>query len=135
MMPEETIHRQPFPSPGLAERVVGEVTPERVEIARKADRIVAEEIEKDKELRKKLGQYFAVLTGSMSTGVKGDRRAYGHVVAVRIVESQEAMTASFSRIPYEVLVRISKRSTNELPEVSRVVYDVSHKPPATIEWE
>ena len=134
-MPQDIIQRQPFPGPGLAVRVVGEVTPERVLVARKADSIVTEEIEKSPDIRARLWQYFAVLTGAMSTGVKGDQRAYGHVIAVRIVESQEAMTASFSKIPYEILERISTRITNEIPEVARVVYDISHKPPATIEWE
>ncbi len=133
-IPEEMVYRQPFPGPGLAVRIMGEITADEVKILKKADAIFCSEIEKI-PIKERPWQYFAVFTGTKSTGVKGDSRAYGDVIALRAVESREAMTANFSAIPYETLEKISGRITAEIPSVVRVVYDITNKPPSTIEWE
>jgi len=133
-LPREIVMRQPFPGPGLAVRILGEITQERLEILRSADAILLEEIRRA-DLYEKVWQSFAVLLPVKTVGVMGDERTYENVVALRIVDSLDAMTADWTRVPYEILARISNRIINEVRGVNRVVYDVSSKPPSTIEWE
>jgi GMP synthase (glutamine-hydrolysing) len=133
-LPKEIVYRQPFPGPGLAVRILGEVTPERLAILREADTIVQSEME-IAGWYYKVWQSFAVLLPVQSVGVMGDQRTYEDTIALRIVESQDGMTADWVRIPYELLARISNRICNEVKGVNRVVFDISSKPPSTIEWE
>ena len=133
-LPERLLTRQPFPGPGLGVRIIGEITSEDLAILRRADLVVREEIERYDE-KHEIWQFFAVLLPVKSVGVMGDERTYANVVALRAVTSQDAMTADWARIPYDVLGRISSRIINEVAGVNRVVYDISSKPPSTIEWE
>jgi len=133
-LPEYLVMRQPFPGPGLAIRVIGEVTKDKLDTLRLADFIFRDEIAKAK-LEGTMNQYFAVLTNMRSVGVQGDGRTYDYTLALRSVTTTDFMTADWTRIPYEVLDRVSVRIVNEVPNINRIVYDITSKPPATIEWE
>lgn len=133
-IPEKLVYRQPFPGPGLAIRVIGEITKEKLDILREADSIFREEVA-IAGLDKELNQYFAVLTNIKSVGVMGDGRTYDYTIALRSVKTTDFMTATWSKIPYEILEKVSSRIVNEVKHVNRVVYDITSKPPATIEWE
>ncbi len=133
-LPQEILVKHPFPGPGLAVRLLGDITPEKLETLRGADAVVVDEIRRA-GLYEKVWQAFAVLLPVRSVGVMGDGRTYGYTVAVRVVDSLDAMTADWSRLPLDVLEKISVRIVNEVPGVNRVVYDISSKPPSTIEWE
>jgi len=133
-LPREIVLRQPFPGPGLAVRILGEVTPSRLEILRNADTIVVEEM-KSTDWYYKIWQSFAVLLPIRSVGVMGDERTYDYTIALRAVESQDGMTADWVRLPYDLLERLSSRIINEVKGVNRVCFDITSKPPGTIEWE
>ena len=144
-LPDHIVHRQPFPGPGLAIRIIGTVTREKLEILKNADAIVREELDAynvrvfeetgERNSERSVWQYFAVLPDVKSVGVMGDERTYAYPIILRAVESSDAMTADWAKLPYEVLARVSGRIVAEVPGVNRVAYDITSKPPATIEWE
>jgi GMP synthase (glutamine-hydrolysing) len=133
-IPERLVWRQPFPGPGLGVRIIGEITNDKLDILKEADAIFREEII-NAGLNREINQYFAVLTGMRSVGVMGDERTYDYTIALRAVTTTDFMTADWARIPYDLLERVSARIVNEVAHVNRIVYDITTKPPATIEWE
>jgi GMP synthase (glutamine-hydrolysing) len=133
-LPDNLVYRQPFPGPGLAIRIIGDVNQERLHILKEADSIVRDEIERKGSFRH-IWQSFAILIPVKTVGVMGDERTYDNVIALRVVESEDAMTADWARLPYTVLDNVARRIINEVHGVNRVVYDISSKPPSTIEWE
>ena len=133
-MPENMVYRQPFPGPGLGVRIIGAITPEKISILQDADAIFRDECAKA-GIDRDLSQYFAVLTDMRSVGVMGDGRTYDYTIALRAVTTADFMTADWARIPYDVLDSASRRIVNEVKGVNRIVYDITSKPPATIEWE
>jgi GMP synthase (glutamine-hydrolysing) len=133
-VPQEILSRHVFPGPGLAVRIIGEVTPEKADIVRKASHIIEEELKKA-NLYDKVWMGFAVLLSIKSVGIQGDQRTYRYPIVIRIIESKDAMTANYSKIPHPVLEKMATRIVNEIRQVNRVVYDITNKPPATMEWE
>jgi GMP synthase (glutamine-hydrolysing) len=133
-LPDEIVHRQPFPGPGLAVRIIGEITHDKLELLRRADAIVREEIGAW-DAHREVWQYFGVLPDIRSVGVMGDERTYGHPIIIRAVSSADAMTADWARLPHELLAKMSNRIINEVEGINRVAYDITSKPPGTIEWE
>ena len=133
-MPESLVWRQPFPGPGLGIRVIGEITEDKLEIVRESDAILREEIKKA-GLDRDIWQYFTVLPGFKSVGVMGDARTYDYTIGIRAITSIDGMTADFARIPWDILQKISVRIVNEVDHVNRIVYDITSKPPSTVEWE
>lgn len=133
-IPSELIYRQPFPGPGLAVRIIGSVTKRKLDLLREADWIFRQELE-NHPVKNIASQYFAVLTDTRSVGVMGDMRTYGHTIALRCITTDDFMTVDWTKLPFDLLERVSSRITGEVPGINRVVYDITSKPPATVEWE
>lgn len=133
-IPDELVWRQPFPGPGLGVRIIGEITAEKVKILQEADWVLRDEMKKN-GYEREMAQFFCVLPGVSTVGVMGDHRTYDHLLAIRAVTTDDFMTADWARIPYDILATVSNRITNEVKHINRVVYDVTSKPPATVEWE